>query len=889
MITQQTDIKAFLSTVCDTDLILTVNRRLSNYLRQQYDNLQQEFGFKTWLTPQILPLTNWYEHLWEQTDNEKLILNDAQEVLIWENILAEQPLDYIVNLNVVALQLKETYALLQQWQIETQLIQKYARTETQQFLTWLTRFHQQCDDNDWLSRADLPQLVNTMLQASSNRLARNIVLVGFDSFSPVISTLVNILQLKHHVINWIPTIVLEQAKRVEFADAQQELIAMARWAYDELAKDKTAKLGCIFPQLAAIRTEVTHVFDEVFTTCQLRDDFSSPPYNISAAKKLSSYPIICSGLLILKIINGRLKVDDLSYLLRSPFISGSETELTQRAILDTQIRIHCEQVVHVNDIKTLLATIIKPSTSELCPIWTQNFSTFCAYIQQLPNAATYATWSKHFSRLLEIFGWPGQRILNSEEYQQVVRWQHLLHEFTSLDIVNSEIDLQTAFRHLDQLANRTQFQSKTEEAPIQLLGVLESAGIMFDSLWVQGLDSETWPPAPNPNPFIPIEIQHLYRMPHVSAEKEIAFSQAVITRFCHSTKHVIFSSATQQGDKPLSPSPLIHCFLTSNLELPEHLSRPELLYQSALLEDLIDEYGPPIPADSYIRGGTSLFKSQAICPFKAFAEIRLNAWGINHPHFGLALHERGSLLHLVLAKVWQQLKSHADLMNSADDQLNDLVSTCIDEVFNDFKRLKPITLQPRFLSIEKQRLKKIIMNWLAYEKRRVPFVVKNCELRLHTQIFGIEVKLQIDRIDELSTGECIIIDYKTGRPSFFDWFGDRPEEPQLPLYCISSEHSIAGVAFAQVRADEIKFKGITAVQEVLPDVTCIRNLRVPNAQMGSFAEWSQLIEQWNKILQKLAEEFRSGFAKVDPKDPVKSCTTCHLQELCRVDSTVNFK
>ena len=35
-------------------------------------------------------------------------------------------------------------------------------------------------------------------------------------------------------------------------------------------------------------------------------------------------------------------------------------------------------------------------------------------------------------------------------------------------------------------------------------------------------------------------------------------------------------------------------------------------------------------------------------------------------------------------------------------------------------------------------------------------------------------------------GYYTIIDYKSGKPNINDWFGDRPKQPQLPLYCIKS-------------------------------------------------------------------------------------------------------
>ena len=58
-----------------------------------------------------------------------------------------------------------------------------------------------------------------------------------------------------------------------------------------------------------------------------------------------------------------------------------------------------------------------------------------------------------------------------------------------------------------RLAAQTLFQPEAPDVPIQVLGVLESAGLEFDHLWVMGLTDEAWPIPARPNPFIPVALQ----------------------------------------------------------------------------------------------------------------------------------------------------------------------------------------------------------------------------------------------------------------------------------------------------------------------------------------------------------------------------------------------
>ena len=52
------------------------------------------------------------------------------------------------------------------------------------------------------------------------------------------------------------------------------------------------------------------------------------------------------------------------------------------------------------------------------------------------------------------------------------------------------------------------------------------------------------------------------------------------------------------------------------------------------------------------------------------------------------------------------------------------------------------------------------------------------------------------------------LDYKTGQLKSRGWEGERPDEPQLPLYCATSERPIAGAAFAVIRTGELRFRGL---------------------------------------------------------------------------------
>jgi RecB family exonuclease len=118
-------------------------------------------------------------------------------------------------------------------------------------------------------------------------------------------------------------------------------------------------------------------------------------------------------------------------------------------------------------------------------------------------------------------------------------------------------------------------------------------------------------------------------------------------------------------------------------------------------------------------------------------------------------------------------------------------------------------------------------------------------------------------------GGHVLIDYKTGYASPKHWEPPRPDDPQLPLYASASREQLAAVAFAKLRAGDLKFMGYSRSEKLLPNVPVYR-------------DWRGLLEGWKKEAAALGAAFASGEAKVDPKHDLKTCSLCDLQTLCRV-------
>jgi probable DNA repair protein len=411
--------------------------------------------------------------------------------------------------------------------------------------------------------------------------------------------------------------------------------------------------------------------------------------------------------------------------------------------------------------------------------------------------------------------------------------------------------------------------------------MLEASGLQFDKLWIMGLHDGVWPAPLRPNPFIPLPLQREAELPHASEERELHVSRSIAERMMTSANEVIVSVPQRSGDEQLRPSPFIADLpelKVTSLPLWSAPTWRKEVYDSAKLSTLGKDTAPAL-AMSEPRGGSAVYKHQAACPFRAFAELRLGARPLRTAAIGLDAMARGILVHSVLEKVWGSLDSHQQLMAMEPSQLESLIKTNVDEAIGEIAYRYPQTFTRRFKVMETDRLCEQVKQWLDLEKQREPFVVAEREGQREVEAGGFRVKLKIDRIDTLADGRQVVIDYKTGNVQASQWFGDRPDEPQLPLYSMAVDGDIAGVLFAQVKTGGMVFKGVTEDAGIAPKVAPYDKLK----QTKDTGSWLNVLSGWRTTMEALATDFRNGEASVDPKIYPVTCQYCELKPLCRVN------
>jgi hypothetical protein len=123
----------------------------------------------------------------------------------------------------------------------------------------------------------------------------------------------------------------------------------------------------------------------------------------------------------------------------------------------------------------------------------------------------------------------------------------------------------------------------------------------------------------------------------------------------------------------------------------------------------------------------------------------------------------------------------------------------------------------------------------------------------------------------------VLIDYKSGMTSA-DWRGERPDNPQLPIYAVMLPAGLVAVAYGKVNVSECCFVAETAR----------RGIFKPGGRASSLEgmpDFAALVAVWSQRLETIASEFAAGYAAVAPT--IRACASCGLQPLCRVPASLD--
>jgi ATP-dependent helicase/nuclease subunit B len=877
-------------------LIITASNRQADFIQQQYRYYQESKNSKptVWLRPAIITHKQWLSSLYQQlmihhgdTLNAWCLLSDQESRVIWEQVI-ESDGDYLLDTRRTAERVRQAASRLEQWLLTDKINEDESftwREETKRFKHWQGIVDKKFKTNNWLEAYQLDNWLSDKVQLLINDkcsalLPQKIGLLGFQQITPAQEQLFSRLKKSGIKLDFLsPKSITTEVYRLELSDSLEEIKQAACWAKQHWLKDPSQKIGIVLPSLNNNREQARIIFERQFAANEIlkNDDDMLRPFDISLGLPLSAYSVVDSAMMLMSLTSKPLDQEEAIQFLLSPFLNGINKQ-TQLIALTALLRKSRQPKFTIND---LLYFCSKIETEE--NTLAHFFETISAF--DTKNNLPPSQWALKFSALLEDIKWCEHRKLSSTEYQTKESWNKKIDQISIYDHLSGSISWSRFQSMFKRLIHETLFQPQTGDCPVQIMGVLEAAFLTFDKIRVCGIDNRLWPESARPSPFIPYDLQRQYDMPNATAERELTVSKQLLELLTNAAEEVIFSHAKGNGEESLSVSPLLESIELRSLDSQQGYFSPSeaINAKSKEIEFITDDSAPAINA-SLVRGGSKLLQDIARCQFRAFAHHRLQAKAAEEPREGLDPLDRGNLVHRILEYCWRQLfdKKQSTLQQLfKNGQLEVSIKPFIDRAISELQAERHAPLSEAIINLEKNRLSKLILKWLEMERKRPEFTVREVEQSVEASIAKSSIRLQLDRVDELEDGSLAIIDYKTGNVERKNWFGERPDEPQLPLYAmvlVEQQQSIGALLYGQVKSSECRFQGVADDSSLVSGITKDFDKENLNTEAGSLAEQ---VTQWQQSLESLMEEYLAGESAVTPRDE-NVCRYCDLHGFCRI-------
>jgi probable DNA repair protein len=863
--------------------VVTPNNRLARDVAARFDAARQANGARAWTTAKALPWTLWLERLWRASLAARVqqappaLADPTATRALWHAIVARHGRDWL-NSRGAAGHAADAWTTFHAWRDAGESLADVAAITDHQdpaiFARWAPRYASRVAALEAIDAAQLPDLLTKIVAPSWLGDEGPVLLHGFMALTPQQRRLVNALRGAGVTIDEPAENEngASSRRRAGITTPREELVRALGYARARLLADPAARVAIVLADLDERRTEVVALAEEILCPehlLTLAPD-ATRPYGISLGEPLSSVPIVACALDLIALASGSIDATTAASAIRSPFLPDAATRWTARAEVERQWATLGQRQVNWRDFLLALRSAD--------PMLQQRL----AALSPLAHAARFPRdWARAWTDWLASLGWPGTSSLTSAQWQAREAWSAALAKFASLGMVTGELSAVASLDTLRALLNETLFQPEAPPAQIQILGVLEAAGLAFDCAWLAGFDAQRWPGTTSPNPFLPLRWLHARGVPRAHPDTVLTQARELTSALTRLAPEIIVSHAQTLDEAPASVSPLFAGWEPIDATLLPGARRLTDVMGAAPMERWVEENAPPLAEGASVRGGAQLIESQSACPFQAYARHRLDANTFPECPEGLSAAERGIVLHAMLKAFWDDVGDHAALIALDESALSARIDSAVRSGMMKLGASRWRALLPAVANAEANRLATTLGAWIDEGERvRPAFRVRAHEPSVACEIGGLALRVRVDRIDELASSGLAIIDYKSGATiAPARWFKERPEGLQLAVYAGAVERTtgepIRALAYARVKAGDIGVVGVAEDAALWPALETVDALR------AGLKDWPDARARLHAELVRLAHDIRAGVADVNPRNAA-TCRYCGLHALCRV-------
>jgi RecB family exonuclease len=861
----------------DDHLYITSTGRLARRLRRQFRNLRIAEGRRGWKPLGAVDLNSWLNKLWHDSWPDK---TEAPEILLlklWKELAdSNQPPPPLENdLGLIRL-LNENFITMVRNKIDPS-----SGPPSTPLVEWrrniCASFTRALRSRNYFHPSELPLMVCREIEANTIVLPDTITLAGFDSPAPVEADLFSLLE-KRCTVEYLKD-GREKAADMEaiaLPSPEQEVIYLAHRLAEDALSLPLDRIGVIVPNLNAYAVSLERSLRDVMGENVPADH---QWFNITLGGTIHDLPLMKAAILPLRfILEGESKNLFLSLIL-SPYYGywkGRRQEISRADLIWRESLIG-------SGLSALLSSVKKKNGALKEKIFHGNPRTLLPLFGVSPALKKSADfWIKALDETWSHLSFP---VISGEE--DTLAWNHLKEIMADLErhLSKERMGGQEFLSWITDMASHKKTKvGASEDAGIQIMGMVESRGLDFDKAYVLDMNDRSLPQPVRPLPLL--DSMERRSVQGATAEIQYEFAEKTFQNMVRAAKDITFLRAEEEDGKPLTPSPFwiddekreslnIWRTPTATWLRADWLRSAHRESQNTVVTN---HHEPDSPIDPEIIPSVlsmSKIETALACPYKFFATTILGMEKLEDRETAISPMERGNRLHRALASFTEKMRENSVDLEKERARAIELLIESADEALSDL-RGDPLWEVERRRWLDTPGL---LISWLDEELRHRQsgwhcIAEEEAFKDLRNPNWPFSLKGRIDRIDYHESEGILCIDYKTGNTPPSSDVRLKFKAPQLPVYLLA------------LREGQIPSMGKYCKEKGALSAAYMQMKSVKDIKTSWIQAEDLLLDEWTEVISRIGRILKSGHMSADPfpvskmdkKDQI--CKDCHFLTLC---------
>jgi len=862
-------------------LILTSGSRLARQLLHRYRLQQIERTNKSWQPPEARSLNGWLnqcrQNLWE----DEAPAGSWLRLHLWHEILRNNPPPADLPLDLPLCQtLDQTFGVLIRHRLDP--------TEAQYPSALISWRQHVCGEfisalrevNRWHPAA-LPLKIAEVINSGRLALPNSLFLAAFEAPAPMEEELFRIVSQKADVAFFpLPKKKPANVQAVTLPDQEQEILYLGQKLLHSCQELRPGSIGVVVPNLElyarALRRTLNTLLGQRLTP-------QEETFNITLGTPLLEHPLVQAALMPLRLLGDEEKRHVLIGLLLSPYYGAWAGNRRQLARLDR----HWREMTPEADLESLYGNA-HSREPKLVPYLSPGGSDLLELLAPFQHRSSLSAenWIDLLNKL-----WGSVQFPTLADESDRVAFNHLKSTLTSLvaDLGSWSMDSRTFLAWLRQALSAEIFQvAGSEQAGVQIMGLIESRGLAFQKLFLLGMTSTALPQPVRPLPFLDFEERRQVLGGTLRSQYE--FAHVAFQHLMASAPEIILTRPEEIEGEPVSATPFWPTpWQSASVDfwtIPNAAWSRAGWLRSAWKgfiephpeETAADHLTTPIPFPKSISVSSLAVAFQ--CPFRFLIQELLELKPLAEPVGGLRPEDRGLSIHHVLACITRKLRPRLQQGNLDWELVFPSVQQCVDAIHEKMAAIPTWQVERRrWLGKEFGLLKLWFQKELDYLQAGWRWLAEEIPFKgLMVEGWPTALNGRIDRVDFHPELGLLCWDYKSGSsPNFLEVFSHL-SEPQLPAYLLAILQGLIELpGHSRLHEYPLQAGYITLKSE--------KDLKLDRLRADA-EQWQDLLGVWQKRLVELGQQLQQGHFHAEPvpsaqpRERERLCGYCGLLTIC---------